>query len=94
MSETEINPDEVNDLHEAAKPSNAKGGTSQISGEKMKILENENGFLEAVKSKKQNKKISFFYLGPKNNWKTIYNKKIQSKLFLTFKASLKELKYI
>lgn len=40
MSETEINPDEVNDLHEAAKPSNAKGGTSQISSEKMKILEN------------------------------------------------------
>ena len=40
MSETETNPDEVNDLQEAAKPSNAKGSTSQISGEKMKILEN------------------------------------------------------
>ena len=40
MSETETNPDEVNDLQETAKPSNAKGSTSQISGEKMKILEN------------------------------------------------------
>ena len=71
-----------------------KNSIKTTSFQKMKILENENGFLEAVKSKKQNKKISFFYLGPKNNWKTIYNKKIQSKLFLTFKASLKELKYI
>jgi len=40
MSETETNPDEVNDITETAKPSGTRGGASQISGEKLKILEN------------------------------------------------------
>ena len=40
MSETETNPDEVNDLSDTVKPSATRGGSSQISGEKLKILEN------------------------------------------------------
>lgn len=40
MSETETNPDEVNNLSDTVKPSNTKGGSSHISGEKLKILEN------------------------------------------------------
>ena len=60
----------------------------------MKIIEKEKGFLESVQSKKQNKKIPFFYLGPENNWEKIYDKKIQLKLFSTFETDLKELNYI
>ena len=40
MSETETNSDDVNDLPDTAKVTTSKGGTSQISGEKLKILEN------------------------------------------------------
>lgn len=40
MSETETNPDEVNNLSDTVKPSSTSGGSSHISGEKLKILEN------------------------------------------------------
>ena len=51
------------------------------------------GFTESVLSKNTSKKISFFYLGPQNNWKKIFNKNYQKKLNTIFKANLKELNY-
>ena len=71
-----------------------KNSIKTTSFQKMKIIEKEKGFLESVQSKKQNKKIPFFYLGPKNNWENIYDKKVQLKLFSTFETDLKELNYI
>ena len=71
-----------------------KNSIKTTSFQKMKIIEKEKGFLESVQSKKQNKKIPFFYLGPENNWEKIYDKKIQLKLFSTFETDLKELNYI
>jgi len=71
-----------------------KNSIKTTSFQKMKIIEKEKGFLESVQSKKQNKKIPFFYLGPKNNWETIYDKKVQLKLLSTFETDLKELNYI
>ena len=64
------------------------------SFDKLKSIENKNVFSESVLSKIGAKKISFFHLGPKNNWKNIFDKSYQNKLNLTFESNLKELNYI
>ena len=66
---------------------------NSTSFEKLKKEETVKGFSEAILSKQKNKKIPFFYLGPKNDWKKILNEKIQTKLSETFKDNLKELSY-
>jgi len=62
--------------------------------EKMKNIEKKNGFLESVLSKNDTKKIPFFHLGPKNDWKNIFDQNYQKKLNLVFKNNLNELNYI
>ena len=57
-------------------------------------LENEKGFVEAAPSKIKGKKIKFFYLGPKNNWKKILNEEIKKKIEINFKKEMIELGYI
>ena len=64
------------------------------SFDNLKTIENKNGFSESVLSKIGSKKISFFHLGPKNNWKNIFNENYQNKLNSEFKSNLKELNYI
>ena len=64
------------------------------SFDNLKSIENKKGFSESVLSKIGTKKISFFHLGPKNNWKNIFDKKYQNKLNFTFESNLKELNYI
>ena len=59
----------------------------------MKNMEKNNGFLEAVLSKNDAKKIPFFHLGPKNDWKNIFDLTYQKKINLLFKANLKELNF-
>ena len=61
--------------------------------DKLKKEEKKSGFVEAVPSKKNNKKIPFFNLGPENDWKKILDKKQQSKITDIFKSSLNELGY-
>ena len=61
--------------------------------EKMKKLEREKGFAESVKKKKDNKKIDFFHLGPKNDYKELLNKEIISEMNSLYKEELKEFKY-
>ena len=39
-------------------------------------MEKKNGFSEAITSKKNNKKIPFFNMGPKNDWKKILDKNL------------------
>lgn len=63
------------------------------SFEKLKNLEERKGFSESVLSKDKNKKISFFYLGPKNNWKDIFTTNYQKKINMIFNSNLKELDY-
>ena len=60
----------------------------------MKNLEKNEGFQESVFSKNDTKKIPFFHLGPKNDWKIMFNKNYQEKLNSTFENNLKELNYI
>ena len=72
----------------------AKNSVKSTTFENLKNIENKEGFLESVLSKKNINKVPFFHLGPKNNWKNIYNLDYQKKLFSLFKNNLKELNYI
>lgn len=63
------------------------------SFEKMKSLEKENGFPEAVKNK-NNEPINFFNLGPENDWKKILPDNIKLKIEIAFKKEMHELGYL
>jgi len=52
------------------------------------------GFNESVVSKKDDKKINFFHLGRKNNWKDLLDPKIEKKIREVFLKEMKELGYI
>ena len=70
-----------------------KNSVSSTFFDKLKDDEDKNGFLEAVVSKKNKKKIPFFYLGPKNDWKKILTKKLQNEISDVFKNEFNELGY-
>ena len=59
----------------------------------LKHKEKKEGFLENVYSEKTNKKIDFFHLGSKNNWKEIVPKELHEKINNIFEEDLKNLKY-
>ena len=63
--------------------------------ETLKNNEIKKGFSEAVPSREdKNKKISFFHLGPKNDWKKILNRDLKIKIEKSFEKDLKELSYL
>ena len=62
--------------------------------EKMKNLEKQIGFFEAKTNVKTGKKISFFNLGPKNDWKVLLQSEIIQKIEIAFKKEMKELGYL
>ena len=59
----------------------------------LKNKEKKEGFSENVYSKKINKKIDFFNLGPKNKWEKVVPKEFHEKINNIFKEDLKNLKY-
>ena len=59
----------------------------------MQKLEKKVGFDETVIDKKTGKRIPFFNLGPKNNWKESLNSKIRLRLEKAFKKEMEELGY-
>ena len=70
-----------------------KNAVNSSSFSKLKDKEKNEGFSEAPKSKVGDKKIPFFNLGPKNNWKIILNDDLKDKLNNIFKKKLEELSY-
>jgi hypothetical protein len=70
-----------------------KNSVSSTFFDKLKDDEKKNGFSESIISKKNKKKIPFFYLGPKNDWKKILSEKLQTKISDSFKNEFKELGY-
>ena len=55
----------------------------------------DKGFSESVSKKDdKNKKINFFHLGPKNDWKKILNRDLKIKIEKVFEKDLKELSYL
>ena len=72
----------------------AENSVQSSSFDELKNIEKADGFLETVSSKNESKKIPFFHLGPKNDWRTILNKDLKIKLEKLFEKELKELSYI
>ena len=70
-----------------------KNSVNSTLFDKLKNFEKEKGFAEAITSKKENKKIPFFYLGPKNDWKKLLDDSFKNKLNHVFKQNLIELSY-
>ena len=57
-------------------------------------MENKEGFHESATSSKTMKKIKFFNLGKKNNWKSLLDKEIAKKIENRFKNEMSELGYL
>ena len=72
----------------------AMNSIQSSSFDKLKNIEETDGFLESVLSKNDSKKIPFFHLGPKNDWRKIFDENYQKKLNTKFNTNLKELNYI
>tara|TARA_B100000900_G_scaffold343843_1_gene307735 strand:+ start:354 stop:1202 length:849 start_codon:yes stop_codon:yes gene_type:complete len=90
----------INFIEKIAKTKNklditkAKNSINSTTFSKMKNIEEKSGFVESVLSKNNPKKIPFFYLGPKNDWRNIFKNDFKKKLETTFESNLKELNYI
>ncbi len=84
----------ISNINEKIDTNKIKKILRTTSFEKLKQHEADHGFSEAVSDKKdRNKKISFFNLGPKNNWREILSDDIRAKLENIFEKDLKELSY-
>jgi len=62
--------------------------------ERMQDLEKKEGFIESSTHHKDGKKIPFFNLGPKNDWRNLLESKVKLKLEEAFENEMKELGYI
>jgi len=62
--------------------------------EKLKKIEEENGFEEAIYSKKLKKNVNFFNLGSKNKWESVIPRNYHNKINKAFEKDLRLLKYI
>ena len=83
----------ISKSNQSFKRDKAKKVVKSCEFSRMQKMENENGFPEAVMKKKENKKINFFHLGPKKNYKDILDKEILSEMNSLYKEQLKEFKY-
>ena len=72
-----------------------KNAINSTSFEKLKKKEQKEGFSEAVPSQKdKNIKISFFNLGPKNDWRKNLDKRNKDIIEKNFSSEMKELGYL
>ena len=62
--------------------------------QKMKKLEEKYSFQESMIDKKTGKKIPFFNLGEKNDWRKILDIKIREQIETSFEKEMKELNYL
>ena len=71
----------------------AKKSIRSCDFEKLKKLEKEVGFFEAIKERDSEKKIKFFNLGKENNFKKILDKKIIEEINLKYSSELIKFQY-
>ena len=64
------------------------------SFDRLKKIEEKEGFVESVKNIETGKKETFFNLGPKNDWKNILDKNISDEISKKFEPEMQELGYI
>ena len=60
----------------------------------LKKKENKDGFFEAMFSKKENKKLPFFNLGFKSDWKKVLDKKVVEVIEKKFGREMKDIGYL
>ncbi len=60
----------------------------------MQNMENKFGFDETPKDKNSGKKVKFFNLGPKNDWKKMLDSQLQKEIEGKFEKEMKELGYL
>ena len=60
----------------------------------LKKQENKEGFVEAPSYEGENSAKKFFFLGPKNNWQSLLDAKIQKSIENKFKSEMLELGYL
>lgn len=60
----------------------------------LKILEEKEGFNESIVSSKTKKKIKFFNLGEKNDWRKLLDKSTVLNIERRFEGTMRELKYL
>ena len=60
----------------------------------LKNMEKKGLFKEGVIDKKNNDKVNFFHLGPKNKWQNIIDKKIINKIEENFQNEMREIGYL
>ena len=71
-----------------------KNSVNSTLFETLQKKEKQEGFSEAILSKKTNKMIPFFNLGPKNDWRKFLDKNLQLKITSTFEQEIRELEYL
>jgi len=71
-----------------------KNAIVSTSFERMKASEKDDKFFESIINKKTGKKVPFFNLGIKNDWKKMLDPKIKEKIENAFKEEMKELGYL
>lgn len=64
------------------------------SFDKLQKMEKDKGFIESTENKLTGQKNKFFYLGPKNDWRTILDKEIADQISSRFEPEMKELSYL
>jgi hypothetical protein len=86
----------INELNRVEKKfykDKAKNSINSTNFNLLKSRENELGFEEAITSKKTNKKIPFFNLGPDNEWMKVVPADLHNQINDCFKNDIKELGY-
>ena len=86
----------INDLSKLKSPININKIRKVVKSttfSRMKKLEEEQGFEES-KLNDLGKKVKFFNLGPKNNWKNLLSSEIKNKIETSFQKEMLELGYL
>ena len=79
--------------NEKIKIDKLKNSINSTFFDKLQYMEKKNVFSESITSKKNNKKIPFFNMGPKNDWKKVLDKNLINRLNDHFEKNLIELSY-
>ena len=86
----------INKISNSSKTFNKSKGKNSIkntSFEKLQRMENDHGFAEAMNKKGTNKKIKFFNLGQKNNYKNLLSQDLIIKMNEFYKEELIKFNY-
>ena len=86
----------INKISNSSKTFNKSKGKNSVkntSFEKLQRMENDHGFAEAMNKKGTNKKIKFFNLGQKNNYKNLLSQDLIIKMNEFYKEELIKFNY-